>query len=153
MNPFLYKESGDGFGLSDIEGMITHPVHIFNEAKISAFIPFCTFGDAADRVGKWFDGFDFPVCSIFRERMVEGQVCYEADINQFKDKDTVNWVAALNRGFGFIVDTNEEYDVRNFYDSLGVAPETTEKTKRRFDVSKRPETEKTFRILLKTISN
>ena len=133
--------------------MINHPVHISDEATISAFIPFCTFGDEADRVGKWFDGFDFPVCSLFRERMVEGQVCYEADINQFKDKDTVNWVAALNRGFGFIVDTNEEYDVKNFYDSLGVSPETMEKTKKSFDVSKRPETEKTFRILLKTISN
>ena len=139
--------------MSNIEEMINHPVHISDEATISAFIPFCTFGDAADRVGKWFDGFDFPVCSLFRERMVEGQVCYEADINQFKDKDTVNWVAELNRGFGFIVDTNEEYDVKNFYDSLGVCPETTEKTKKSFDVSKRPETEKTFRILLKTISN
>ena len=85
--------------------------------------------------------------------MVEGQVCYEADINQFKDKDTVNWVAALNRGFGFIVDTNEEYDVKHFYENLGVAPETTEKTGKSFDVSKPPETEKTFRILLKTISN
>ena len=131
--------------------MITHPVHISDEATISAFIPFCTFGDVADRVGKWFDGFDFPVCSLFRERMVEGQVCYEADINQFKD--SVNWVEALNRGFGFIVDTNEEYDVKNFYDSLGVAPEMKQKTKKRFDVYKRPETEKTFRILLKTISN
>ena len=131
--------------------MINHPVHISDEATISAFIPFCTFGDEADRVGKWFDGFDFPVCSLFRERLVEGQVCYEADINQFKG--TVNWVAELNRGFGFIVDTNEEYDVKNFYDSLGVSPETAEKTKKSFDVSKRPETKKTFRILLKTISN
>ena len=85
--------------------------------------------------------------------MVEGQVCYEADINQFKDKDTVNWMAALNRGFGFIVDTNEEYDVKNIYDKLGVASETTQKTKKSFDVYKRPATEKTFRILLKTISN
>ena len=132
--------------------MINHPVHISDEATISAFIPFCTFGDAADRVGKWFDGFDFPVCSLFRERMVEGQVCYEADINQFKDKDTVNWMAALNRGFGFIVDTNEEYDVKNIYDKLGVASETTQKMKKSFDVYKRPATEKTFRILLKTIS-
>ena len=65
----------------------------------------------------------------------------------------VNWVEALNRGFGFIVDTNKEYDVKSFYGSLGVSPETTEKTKKSFDVSKRPETEKTFRILLKTISN
>ena len=139
--------------MSEIEGMITHPVHISDEATISAFIPFCTFGDAADRVGKWFDGFDFPVCSLFRKRMVEGQVCYEADINQFKDKDTVNWVAALNKGFGFIVDTNEEYDVKHFYERLGVSTETTEKRKKSFYVSKRPRTEKTFRILLNTISN
>ena len=131
--------------------MITHPVHISDEATFSAFIPYCSFGNEADLVGKWFDGFDFPVCSLFRERLVEGQVCYEADINQFKG--TVNWVEALKRGFGFIVDTNEEYDVKNFYDRLGVSPETTENTKKSFDVSKRPETEKTFRILLNTISN
>ena len=150
-NDLFNKEIGDGFGFSDIEGMINHPVHVSDEVTISAFIPFCSFGDAADRVGKWFKGFNFPVCSLFRETIVDGQVCYEADINQFKDN--VNWVEALNRGFGFIVDTNKEYDVKSFYGSLGVSPETTEKTKKSFDVSKRPETEKTFRILLKTISN
>ena len=82
---------------------------------------------------------------------MEGQVCYEADINQFKG--TVNWVESVNSGFGFIVDTNEEYDVKNFYERLGVLTETTEKRKKSFHVSKRPETEKTFRILLNTISN
>ena len=141
--------------MSDIEGSINHPVHTSDEAKISAFIPFCSFGDDADRVGKRFAGFNFPVCSLFREKIVEGQVCYEADINQFKDK--VNWVEALSRGLGLIVDTNAEYDVKNLFVhhgvSPGVSPETTEKTKKSFDVFKRSKTEKTFRILLETISN
>ena len=91
------------------------------------------------------------MCNLFREKIVSGQVCYEANINQFKHQ--LNWVEAVNKGFGFIVDTNDEYDVKHFYDSLGVSPETTQKTKKSFDITLRPETEKTFRILLETISN
>ena len=79
--------------------------------------------------------------------MVAGQVCYEADINQFKHQ--VNWVEALNKGFGFILDTNDEYDVKSV--SLK-SQETTEQTKKTFDIYKYSKTDKTFHILLKTIS-
>ena len=136
--------------MADIEGLINHPVHISEENTISALIPFCTLGDDADPVGKIFGSFQTPVCDLFKEKIVAGQVCYEADINQFKHG--VKWAEILTKGFGFLVDTNDEYDLKkSFRKSLD--PETTKKTKKNFDFFKNTETEDTFRILLKTISN
>ena len=133
-------------GLRDIEGMINHPVHISDERTISALIPFCSLGDDADPVGKMFDNFQTPVCNLFKEKIVAGQVCYEADINQFKHR--VNWVEILTQGFGFLVDTNDEYDVKKS-SRKSPGPETPKKS---FDIYKHSKTEDTFRILLKTIS-
>ena len=100
--------------------------------------------------GKELNNFQGQFCSLFREKIVEGQLCYEADINQFKDE--VNWAEILNKGFGFLVDTNDEYDVkkssRKYPDQ-----ETRNKTKQSFDIYKQSQTGNTFRILLKTISN
>ena len=87
------------------------------------------------------------MCNLFREKIVSGQVCYEANINQFKHQ--LNWVEAVNKGFGFIVDTNDEYDVRAV--SLK-SQETNEETKKTFDIYKYSKTDKTFHIFLKTIS-
>ena len=129
--------------------MINHPVHISNERTISALIPFCSLGDDAGPVGRMFDSLPTPVCNLFKEKIVAGQVCYEADINQFKHG--VNWVEILTKGFGFLVDTNDEYDVKK-YSRKSPDPETPNKTKQSFDIYKHSQTEDTFRILLKTIS-
>ena len=129
--------------------MINHPVHISNERTISALIPFCSLGDDASPVGRMFDSLPTPVCNLFKEKIVTGQVCYEADINQFKHG--VNWVEILTKGFGFLVDTNDEYDVKK-YSRKSPDPETPNKTKQSFDIYKHSQTEDTFRILLKTIS-
>ena len=137
-------------GLGDIEGLINHPVHISDERIISALIPFCSLGLNADPAGKMFGSFQTPVCNLFKEKIVAGQVCYEADINQFKHG--VNWVDILTKGFGFLVDTNDEYDVKKS-SRKSPEPETTKKMKNSFDIYKDSETEDTFRILLKTISN
>ena len=136
-------------GLIDIEGMINHPVHISDRRTVSAFIPFCSLGDDADRVGEMFEGFQVPVCNLFREKVVAGQVCYEADINQFKQE--VNWVEVLTKGFGFLVDTNQEYDLKQS-SRKSPDPEETKKRKKSFDIYKHSQTENAFRILLKTIS-
>ena len=130
--------------------MINHPVHISDERTISAFIPFCSLGYDAETVGEMFGRFQTPVCNLFKEKMVAGQVCYEADINQFKDR--VNWADILTKGFGFLVDTNDEYDVKKS-SRKSPDPETTKKTKKSVDIYKHSETSDTFRILLKTISN
>ena len=136
-------------GLGDIEGLINHPVHISDERTISSLIPFCSLGNDVDPVGKMIGGFQTPVCNLFKETIVAGQVCYEADINQFKHR--VNWVEILTKGFGFLVDTNDEYDVKKS-SRKSPDPEMTNKTKQSFDIYKQSQTEDTFRILLKTIS-
>ena len=53
------------------------------------------------------------LCSLFRKKIFSGQVCYEADLNQFKNK--IDWKKALKKGFSFIIDTNDEYDVKNLF--------------------------------------
>ena len=136
--------------MGDIEGLINHPVHISEDRKISALIPFCSLGDDADPVGKIVGGFQTPVCNLFKEKIVAGQVCYEADINQFKHG--ANWAEILTKGFGFLVDTNNEYDVKKSY-RKSPAPEKMKKMKKSFDIYEDSETEDTFRILLRTISN
>ena len=113
-------------------------------------IPFCSLGDDADPVGKKFDSFQTPVCNLFKETIVAGQVCYEADINQFKNG--VNWEDIITKGFGFLVDTNDEYDVKQS-SRKSPDPDTTKKTEKSFDIYKHSQTEDTFRILLNTISN
>ena len=135
--------------MRDIEGIINHPVHITDQRTVSAFIPFCSLGDDADRVGEMSEGFKTPVCTLFREKILAGQVCYEADINQFKHQ--VNWVKVLTKGFGFLVDTNDEYDVKQS-SRKSPDPDTTKKTEKSFDIYKHSQTENAFRILLKTIS-
>ena len=136
-------------GWGDIEGLINHPVHISEERTNSALIPFCSLGDDADPVGKMFDNFQTPVCNLFKEKIVAGQVCYEADINQFKNG--VNWEDIITKGFGFLVDTNNEYDLKKS-SRKSPDPETTKKTKKSYNFYKKSDTEDTFRILLKTIS-
>ena len=51
----------------------------------------------------------------------------------------------------FLVDTNDEYDVKKSF-RQSKEPETTRKTKKSFDIFKHSETKDTFRILLETIS-
>ena len=128
--------------------MINHPAHISYQRNISAFIPFCFLGDL--QIGKDLGSFQVPVCSLFREKVVRGQVCYEADVNQYKE-NTDNWEEALNIGFSFFVDTNDEYDVRNLLEKRTQEAETN--TTRKFSpVLRDAGGEKTFSILLETIS-
>ena len=93
------------------------------------------------------DGFSEPVCNIFRKKIVDGQVCYEADVNQFKSNIT-HWEDALQKGFGLIVDTNDEYDVKNLV--RRIKPETTSRT---YSIYKQNKKGNSLRILLKSISN
>ena len=67
-----------------------------------------------DLIGEKLSNFHVPVCSLFRKKIYSGQVCYEADLNQFKNK--IDWKRALKKGFSFIIDTNDEYDVKNLFE-------------------------------------
>ena len=127
--------------------LINHPVHISDRNSISAFIPFCSFGLNVDLIGKKLSNFQVPVCSLFRKKIFSGQVCYEADINQFKNK--IDWKTALKKGISFIIDTNDEYDVKNLFQR-----QASERLENNLDFNSFKETENDnkFAVMLKTIS-
>ena len=131
-----------------MEELINHPVHISDRTSLAAFIPFCSIGD--DLGGKMVGNFSDPVCYLFREKIVNGQVCYEADVNQYK-KDIVNWEEALQKGFSFIIDTNDEYNVKNLMERKA-SSERNEKRKSH-STYRQTEEDNFFSILLRTISN
>ena len=93
--------------------LLNHPLHITDKAIHSSFIPLCFFGERP--AGKVTGQFQDPVCDIFSEKIVGGQVCYETDLNRYREGNQ-NWEDLLQKGFIFIVDTNEEYDVRNLFE-------------------------------------
>ena len=130
-----------------LKELINHPVHISDENIISAFIPFCSFGSNVDLIRKKLTHFQVPVCSIFRKKVFSGQVCYEADLNQFKNK--IDWKTALKKGFSFIIDTNDEYDVKNLFQRK--SPRRLENNLE-LDIFKETEDDHKFAVMLKTIS-
>ena len=55
------------------------------------------------------DEFDFPVCISFRDKILNDQLCYEVDPNEFnKLKSSED---ALKKGLSFLVDFNEDRQV------------------------------------------
>ena len=91
--------------------------------------------------------FRAPVCAQFRERTVRGQLCYEADLNMYRQSG--RWGEAARTGFSFIVDTAEEYNVNN----LLVRQDQSRQGNYSFvTVYKQTVTDKGLKILLKTIS-
>ena len=132
----------------NIENLLNHPVHVTDQTSPSALIPFCFFGD--QQIGRTSGNFQVPVCDIFREKIVTGQVCFEADINQFKNNSDY-WEDALKKGFSFIIDLNEEYDVRHLLEKISA--ESNDRMKINIStVYKSTETDRKMNILLKTIS-
>ena len=82
-----------------------HPVHVIDNGVISpsSLIPFCQFGDKM--LGEKIAEFKVPVCNIFRPKILNKHLCYEADINKFKDMFSAS---SLKTGFTFFVDLNED---------------------------------------------
>ena len=93
-----------------VEELINHPVHITDTKSISSFIPFCSFGNHTN--GKFVGNISLPVCDLFREKIINGQLCYQADVDDYM-KGIDDWMQTLGTGFNFIIDFNEEYDVKN----------------------------------------
>ena len=87
---------------------------------------------------------------MFKRKVVRGQICYEADINQFKVK-VHDWEEALQNGFSFIIDTNDEYDVKNLLDKNSSSSLGNGRPRHR-TVYQRSVSDKRVIIRLKTIS-
>ena len=130
---------------TDVERLLNQPVHITDNNKgLAAFIPFCSLGEnlIGKKLGK------FQACDLFHQKFVSGRLCYEADINQYI-KSNGNLGDILNQGFGFIVDTNDEYDVKNIM-KQGESRENLRNTS--LAPYKIIENSNTVEILLNTIS-
>ena len=88
---FVFQTAG-----SNVSLLISHPVHILDETgevSPSAFIPFCSFGGNMSLLGRKVNGFQDPVCSAFTRKIVNNQLCYEIDLNRFRDQ--VDWKESL----------------------------------------------------------
>ena len=93
-----------------------HPVHILREngeISPSSFIPFCSFGE--DPVGTYVNGFDVPVCDIFRPRIRNDQLCYETNLQEMISKDINTAKKQLEIGLVLIIDYN---DNRQLYPAM-----------------------------------
>ena len=101
--------------------LLNHPVHILDDnlnLSPSAFIPFCSFDGNSDLLGRDYGNFSLPVCSSFKKRLLEGQLCYQIDVNRvINDKS----VAGLQKGgLTLLVDVNAEKDL---FSVLNTTPE------------------------------
>ena len=88
---------------------INHPVHFLTkdgERMPSALIPFCEFGGSMSAMGQKIEQFDIPVCNSFKAKILNDQLCYEDDLDSFKNFENVE--NQIKLGFGFIMDYNED---------------------------------------------
>ena len=108
-----------------LAGQINHPAHIVREdgdLSLSAFIPFCQFGDDMSVMGTQIPEFSQPVCSGFEKTVVEGEVCYQVDVNKYRDG--LDWRESMQFGLGFLIDTNQEYDTKSFFSDKRLRKDT-----------------------------
>ena len=86
-----------------------HPVHILDrEGNISpsSFIPFCSFGNDMKIMGRKMKGFDGPVCDSFEAKIRNDQLCYEVDLDKYKDEIKIK--EQLKSGLVLLLDYNLE---------------------------------------------
>ena len=72
----------------------------------SSFIPFCSFAEDSITVGREHEGFGIPVCDIFEQKIHNDQLCYETDLEKFKDRNNI--FKQLEIGLVLILDYNED---------------------------------------------
>ena len=98
-------------------------------------------------LGRKSPRFSVPVCAAFREKIVGSQLCYEAHLSSYGKR--MGWKEALQEGLSLVIDTNEEYDVRNL---LGRNRKTKIQDTNTFKAYPQSKEESSFSILLGTIS-
>ena len=60
-------------------------------------------------VGVKLDQFDDPVCNSFQAKILNDQLCYEVDLNNFLNKSNID--KELKQGFSLILDYNEDRQI------------------------------------------
>ena len=57
-------------------------------------------------MGENISNFSIPVCNKFKPTVVEGRLCYQVDVNEFKDQ--VDAEKLMSHGLVMILDYNED---------------------------------------------
>ena len=86
-----------------------HPVHMKDRngsLSPSAFIPFCSFGGDFNAMGTKHSNFKLPVCTGFQETVRDEQICYEIDLEHYKNESDL--VKQLQEGLVLYLDYNED---------------------------------------------
>ena len=103
------------FVSGDLSSLATakHPVHFVTEdgnLSPSAFIPFCEFGGDDSIMGRKIKAFkNISVCNSFKAKIFNDQLCYEVDLQKFRDDENIE--KQLKLGFAFFMDYNEDRQV------------------------------------------
>ena len=72
----------------------------------SAFIPFCSFGMNMSAMGDIKEPFELPVCNSFKAKNYNDQLCYEVDLNIYKNLG--NTENDIKSGLALFLDYNED---------------------------------------------
>ena len=106
---------------TNIHTVSTHPPHILDdEGNISpsAFIPFCSFCGNPHVVGKMIPQFTVPVCNKFKPTILKDKLCYQLDVNIFKNE--VDIKKLMTHGIGFFLDYNEDRQAMDLVPDSGI---------------------------------
>ena len=96
-------------------GLVNHPAHIINSHGVlspSAFIPFCELGGNMTSLGVKIEEFNVPVCNSFVPKMFHDKICYQIDLEQYRDNKNIK--TQLKKGLIFILDHNEDRQVFDY---------------------------------------
>ena len=69
----------------NMEELSSHPVHLLSQdynLMPSALIPYCAFGIEMKNLGAKINNFSRPLCTAFSPALLEGELCYELDIDK-----------------------------------------------------------------------
>ena len=94
-----------------IHFLINHPPHIINSP--SAFIPFCEYGGNMLAMGEKIEQFSLPVCTKFVPVILEGQLCYQVDVNDIQIKGR-----KAEAKLTFLLDYNEDRNTNALSESM-----------------------------------
>ena len=92
-----------------------HPVHLINEEGEllpTALVPFCSVSGNFSVMGTKIDELDVPVCSSFKAKILEDQLCYEVDPNNYIKYLEVGQEVSLS----FFIHYNEDRQLTKLVD-------------------------------------
>ena len=97
-------------GSQQLQRVTNHPVHIIDEdgnLSPTTLIPFCAFSNNFSVMGIKIDQFSVPVCNSFRPKIIQDQLCYEVDPNEYKKLLNND---EIELGLTLYINYNEERD-------------------------------------------